>query len=268
MQPGGVESFDEKPFVQAAELLVQGDEPERALNLLNLLPAYYRDNPPLGVQKLRQDILQSLITPHAYMTAGLDAEVKEEQAEALLGGLLRGRLVLAEVQRYNELGLTPHIIDMGPGEYFVPIGLQRVGARFTYWDVVFDQNTQAAAHPIIQKVRVKEAKPGQPIIFLALELIEHLASEQDIAIEAYRYAGKAPDRVHLSTPQYCYDGRTKAWRKPCGLPHLRCYTPKEFLTAAQNLFPTHQWSVYQGQIMSLRGQRQDKIDQAPFNIEQ
>jgi hypothetical protein len=261
---GQVQSFDENVAVKFIEMLVEGDEVERALWVLDNLPAFYRDNPPFKLARLRQDILGALCTPHAYLSSGLDAEVKPQDCEHLLNTMLRGILVQREVARYNRRGLVPHIVDVGPGEYFVPIGLQAKGFRFTYWDVAFDQNTQRAAHPILKEVRQERAQEDQPLIFLALEIIEHLPSPTDLVTEALRHCGRWPDRAHLSTPYYTYDGSKKDWRKPCGLPHLRAYTAKEFAAVVEKLFPNYKFELFPSQIMSLRGQRFDKIDPDPI----
>lgn len=261
---GQVDTFDETVAFKYIESLIDADEVERALLVLNNLPAFYRDNPPLKLANLKRDILSSIVTPHAYLSSGLDAEVKPEQGKYLLDTLLRGMLVQREVARYNRFGRMPHIVDMGPGEYFVPIGLQASHMRFSYWDLAVDQNTQKAAHPMLEEVRRNKPQEDQPLIFLALEIIEHLPAITDITVEALRHCGRWPDRVHLSTPCYTFDATKKNWRKPCGLPHLRAYTPKEFVQSAESLFPGYQFEVFPSQIMSIRGMREGKIDSDPI----
>lgn len=261
---GQVDTFDETIAAKYIESLLDADETERALLVLDNLPAFYRDNPPLKLANLKRDILSAIVTPHAYLSSGLDAEVRPQDCQHLLNTLLRGMLIQREVARYNRFGRIPHIVDMGPGEYFVPIGLQASHMRFTYWDLAVDQNTQRAAHPILQEVRKKEPEADQPLIFVALEIIEHLPNVFDIATEALRHCKRWPDRVHLSTPCYTYDATKKDWRKPCGLPHLRAYTPREFTAIAEQLFPRYQFEVFPSQIMSIRGMREGKIDSDPI----
>lgn len=265
---GAGEGFDEDLVCRYVEILVDADEVERALLVLDNLPAYYRDNPPLRLQKLRQDILAAMVTAHAYMSCDLDAEVKPDQSLLILNHLLRGKLIDLEVGRYNAQRLEPHIVDLGPGEYFVPIGLSQKDREFTYWDIAMDRNTQKAAHPIIEKHRLKKAPSDRPLIFLALEVIEHLAAPRELAVEAIRHCGRWPDRVQLSTPQYTFDSRKgKSWRKSCGLPHLRAYTPNEFIKEAQSIFPGYQWQFFASELMSLRGMREDRIDTEPVVIQ-
>lgn len=264
---GTVQSFDEDVICKFVETLVEGDEVERALLVLDNLPALYREHPPLKIQKLRQDILSAMVTAHAYLSCDLDANVNEEQGEALLKGLLRGKLVLEEVTRYRKKGFHPEIVDVGPGEYFVPIGLSRLGFDFTYRAVAFDQRAAEAARSFTDRAAKQgDASKEKALIFLALEVIEHIASPRELAVEALRHCGRWPDRVHLSTPCYTYDGRKKEWRKPCGLPHLRAYTPQEFLSTARDIFPGYEWQFYHGQIMSLRGMRADRLDTEPVEV--
>ncbi len=265
---GSVQGFNEEDVIRLVTTLVEGDEVERALLVLDNLPAFYRDNPPINVQKLRQDILSSMVTAHAYMSATMDSEVIPERADWELENLLRGKLVRCEVERYIKRGFHPHIVDVGPGEYFVPIALDRLGYDFTYKPLAMDQKAQRAALPFTEKhVSAGDPSKEKAQIFLALEVIEHIASPRELAVEALRHCGRWPDRVHLSTPCYTFDGRAgKDWRKKDGLPHLRAYTPREFIREAESIFPGYQWEMYNGQIMSLRGQRRDRIDSEPFDL--
>lgn len=259
-------SFDPALCEKYVLSLIDHEEIERALYVLDNIPAYYRDNQPENLVKLKKDILSSLCTTHAYMIGNLDSEVLLAAASNVLALTLRGQLLEAEVSGYNNVGLSPHIVDMGPGEFFIPLGLiQKKNYKFTYDPLVVDQKTQKFAMPLIEDVLAKKnPSPINPQIFAALEVIEHLPSIKDITIECLRHCGEWPERIHLSTPKYTYDNSTKVWNKPCGLPHLRAYTPREFVQAAHELFPNYVWQLYDGTIMSLRGQRHDKIDSKPL----
>lgn len=250
--------------VKYVENLIMNDEVERALIVLDNVPAHWRDHPPVELKKLRSDILAAMTTAHAYMSSDLDSAVNKETAIDNLRFNLRGRLAEAEVRKYNELGHAPHIVDVGPGEYWIPIALKNLGLKFLYHDVGMDQRTKKSAHPLI----VDHLAPwpndsaSRPRIFMALEIIEHLPEPRDLAVEAQRHCGGWPDRIHLSTPLYCYDPEPKDWRKPCGLPHLRAYTQLEFLDTAKKIFPGYVWQLYVSKIMSLRGLRQDVAESA------
>lgn len=259
-----VESFNVQTAIQFIEMLVEGDEVERALLVLDNLPAYYRDNPPFELVRLRQQILGAICTPHAYLSSGFDDKVRPEQAVDMMRMHRRGQLVELEVKRYNGKGRKPHVVDFGPGEYFIGLGLKGAGYDFTYDDIAMDQNTQKVAHEHLQAQRV-EPDGEEPRVFVALEIIEHLPNELELATEALRHCDRWPERVHLSTPRYTYDGGKKDWKRKNGLPHLRAYTPFEFYEKVRRIFPGYRWDFCSNEpILSLRGQRQDMIDSEPL----
>lgn len=260
--------FDLELCQRYVEMLINNDEVERALMVLDNVPAKYREYIPEPLAKLRSDILAAMTTAHAYMSSDLDSNVRPETAVANLRFNVRGRLIETEVRKYNEMGHSPHIVDVGPGEYWIPLALKELGLKFLYWDVAMDQKTQAIAHPLLSGHRSPwpDDSVSRPRIFLGLEIIEHLPEPRDLAVECLRHCGGWPDRVHLSTPLFCYDDADKDWRKPCGLPHLRAYTPGEFVETAKKIFPGYQWQLYADRIMSLRGLRNDVSDGANVPI--
>lgn len=253
---GEVECWDVTPFLKAAEILIHSDEPERALHLLNNIPARYRDAPPPDVRRLKEEILGAMVTAHAYMTNDMDATVSVENSLHTFEALHRAKRIKEVVMKLNADGHIPHIVDMGPGEYWLPIGLEHLGARFSYHDIGMLGRTARQARELISAhlFADKPASNGkQKTIFCALEIIEHLPSPQDIAIEAARYCGGTPDYVFLSTPLYTYDGKDKNWNRDCGLPHLRAYTPNEFILEANKLFPGFTFSMSADEILLIEG---------------
>lgn len=257
-------NFDPNLCEQYCRMLIEHDEVERALLVLDNVPAYYRDNMPSNLVKLREEIFAACCTTHAYLTSNCDSDVTADKAMGVLTGTARGVLIKAEVERYNAKNEIPHIVDMGPGEYFVPIALKQLGLKFSYWPIALDKRAGEAAWPLIQSHVKPKPHHHDPVIFLALEVIEHLPSVQDIAIEAFRHCGTNPHRIHFSTPMYTYTTEHSDWSKPTGLPHLRAYTPAEFNAEVQKLFPNHALEVYTSQIMSIRGVRRDTPDDGPL----
>jgi hypothetical protein len=73
------------------------------------------------------------------------------------------------------------------------------------------------------------------------------------------HAGRRPERIHLSTPLYTFDNKHDDWRET-GLPHLRAYTPQEFIQTAAGLFHEYAWHFHADPVMCLRGMRRDVID--------
>lgn len=249
MNLGEPRDFSAQPFIAAAEQLMRADESERALAVLENLPAYYRDHAPSEVLEMRRAIMESLLTPHAYASVDFDSEVGRDVLEVLL----RGRMVKATLDQIDK---PVHIVEMGPGEYWLPIGLYNRGYQFTYQDISLLQRTGRQARAIVPGVWRSNGppQPEVPRIFVAFELIEHLADPREIAIEAARHCG-TPDYVFLSTPLYTFDTKPD-WRKLNGQPHLRAYTPREFINTACEIFPGYKWELEADQIMVLKGSRQ------------
>lgn len=240
-----------------AEALLHHDEVERALWVLANLPAVYRDHIPAQVTKLRQEILASMCTPHTYLTCPKDTDVETPARSAeLLRQFLRGVLVEAQVKDWNKAGYTPHLIELAPGSFFIPLGLKHLGYAFTYKPITLRQDTLSTAlnHITLTEVCPRQADgSSQPMLFIAHELIEHLASPFDLSIECAKHCGRQPEQVHLSTPCYTYDVSVKDWKRPMGLPHLRAYTPTEFIETAFRVFPGYDWKLHQSPVMSLCG---------------
>jgi hypothetical protein len=250
------------------EALVDADEVELALKALDCVPARYRDVRNFDLERLRCDILSAMVTPHAYLSSGLDCEVSYSQAQITMAGTARGLYILDEVKRYNQKLLSPHIVDFGPGEYFIPLGLADKQCNFTYDPIAMDQKAKVVADDLLHSLHIgKIPVEGSPYIFIAFEIIEHLPGIMDIATEALSRG--TPERVYLSTPLYTYDGTgPKNWRKKNGLPHLRAYTPNEFLKACMSLFPTYTWQIdTRGLNLLARGMNPDKLDQEPLPIQ-
>lgn len=248
--------WDSKPFIEAANILVAADEPLRALKLLKELPGFYRDNQPPEIHALIRKIHQYLATPVFYAGNFWDTQVQDvDKATSALDGLLRGILIRQDVEKYNQQKITPHIIDLGPGEYWLPIALSHKGFHFTYQGVGLCKEAEMKARALLPG-HIVDKKPAHnpPTIFVACELIEHLHNENDILVEFERNQADA-EIIHVSTPKYTYD--TKAdqieWENKGCLGHLRTYTPKEFQDVVQSMFTGYNWGYCDSYIMHLRG---------------
>jgi len=258
MNVGQIPSFDERYFLGCAQILVDADEPERAIHLLTKgLPAYYRDNPTPSIKAYIQYIQMALMTGNAYADCKDDSIFCDdtERAKQILNNTLRGQLVVSSIQEYNSYEKTPHIVEMGPGEYWLPIGLKAEGLKFTYQDIAVNEFTKDKSKSITRSVWNGTA----PLIFCAQEVIEHLTNPHDLAIELMRTTyGQGANEIHISTPLYTYDGSPKPITKlkRNGLPHLRAYTPNEFYSEAIKIFgASYKWELQVSQVMSLVGKK-------------
>ena len=255
---GKLQFWDEEPFLKAAEILVAGDEPLAALDLLkNKVPAYYREKRPPAFQKIINDIEKLLCTPTFYMTNKYDAMVRDTDSEFIVENTFRGTLIRDDVKRFNATGQTPHIVDLGPGEYWLPIGLSKLGHNFTYKDIGLCMEAQKKAYPLLERHLTLPEKDA-PSIFVACELIEHLHHENDIRIELMKQ-GRTFDIIHMSTPKYSFDGSKNKlnWRDLGDLGHLRTYTPREFQDVVADMFPEYNWAYGDQQVMHMKGTLKD-----------
>ena len=252
---GSCEFFSLKPFLDAANILVAADEPMRALSLLDNLPGFYRDHIPAEVVELKNRIYSLLATPAFYATNPYDQLVRHETADQVVVSTLRGQLILKDVKDCNEKNQTPHIIDLGPGEYWLPIGLKKLSCKFTYKAIGLCNNAHLLAREHIAQEMDANPDPQSPRIFVACEIIEHLHHEQDLRVDLERNGGNA-QILHFSTPKYTFDGRASQldWTKKGDLGHLRTYTPREFQLVVTRMFPEYNFSYVDSQVMHMRGE--------------
>jgi len=193
--------WNSEHFIKAADILVAADEPLKAIQLLDNLPGYYRDFPPQEILDMKKDIKAKLATATFYQKEDSPGIGTYEDIKPVASTLLRYELIKNDVSEYNKAGKTPHLIDLGPGKYYLPIGLKGDGLKFTYQDIGFNGPSQMSfldQHADLYKTK---APVDSPVIFVACEIIEHLHHEDDIAAEMHR-TGCSPDIIHLSTPKY------------------------------------------------------------------
>lgn len=261
MNAGKCEGFDVQDVVKVCNMLVAYDEPVRALQILDGmgLPGYYRDNPPPEILHLKRQIYAKLATPNFYMHNIWDKQVDVERSLNALHGTLRGLLISKDIEALNQAGFTPHIVDMGPGEYWLPIGLHKTGHKFTYEDIGLTVDAPEKAREILPAEVF--TKGDGPAVFVACEIIEHLYNEGDLRVEMQRHARNA-EIIHVSTPKYTFDGRLSQleWWKKGDLGHLRTYTPSEFWTVVTRMFWDYEWVCAEPnntQILHMRGTRKN-----------
>lgn len=252
MNIGEIEGISFEPWLKVANILTAYDDPILALDVLKKLPAYYRDNPPDEIIKLKNKILEKLATP-AFYANSIETEVQGSGAKDYVQGTLRGQLVYKDIKELNEQGIVPHIFELAPGTYWLPIGLLELGLNFTYCARSLNPDTKAQAKRRLGSI-YKESKPEfTKSLFLAFEIIEHLHHLEDIAAEYYRY-GMGASIIHVSTPKYTFDGRQSSinWEDK-DLGHLRTFTPREFCDSVIQMFQGYQWQLHDAQVMQLRG---------------
>ncbi len=246
-----IKSFNPKPFIEAAEMLLCADETLLALKLLDTLPMYYQDHPPKEILSLKREIMAKIATATFYAHhTGFELTVTDEQC-ATYSGTLRNQLILADVRRLNEAEYGPHIYDHGPGEGALPLLLKKAGCEFTYDQVYLNEPTKQATHHRFKDVEYTDKpKAGVPIIWVSTEIIEHLHCENEIRFEMEQRC--FADVIHLSTPLYTFDENVIDWRKIGWLGHLRTYSPESFQAVVHKMFPEYVMAYYQSKIQHIR----------------
>ncbi len=238
--------FNVQCFLDAANELVRLDEVERALQLLNNLPALYRDEEPKAISALRREILAKVATPSWYAEHEALGGVYEADKDNMRT-TLRYQMVANDVKTCKG----PHIVDFGPGPFWLAACLRMDEYKFSYQPICLDSESNRKAWLEFPN-KLKSPPEDQPYIFCALEIIEHLWDERDIQIEAYRHYPRLPDIIHISTPCYAFDPNHLDWRTRDKLGHLRAYTPKEFYGVVSDMFKEYNLEVFQSPILHAR----------------
>lgn len=230
--------FNLERYLDSVDDMINADEVERAQWMLANLPGWYRDHVPERVKQMRERLHRQMFTPVQYK--GLYKNVNLDMTNELHWP---GRAQVTEniVKAMNEKSVTPNIMEFAPGSFWLPHGLTQKGLQFGYESLGLDDD-----HP--------ELKPVDgPNIFIAFEIIEHLANEWEI-YQNYLKFNKPAQTILLSTPLYTYGGGMDNWQTR-ELGHLRTYTPKEFVAKAQEMFQGFTWEVFTDSTIILVGRK-------------
>jgi hypothetical protein len=263
-----IKDFDLNCFLKAAEELLRADETIRALNLLDNLPAYYRQNIPPEVQALKREIMSRIATASFYATSS-DYELSApEDSHIYAANTLRGQLLLHDIKALNSRDLMPHLLDLAPGEYAFVRMLQHNQCLFSY-------QASYVNHPSYQHYKkhfeereldyLRQDNNIRPTVYFCGEIIEHLWQEEEIRYEMERKIGLA-DIIHISTPNMAFDYECTDWRSKGDLGHLRTYTPNEFAIKIIKMFPEYHVQILLSQILHARCVLKQNNFSIPFEV--
>lgn len=261
--------FDLKQYCITIEQLIMSDETKTALYLLDNPPGWYRDNYPEELTTIRRHLYRALDTIKDYTDEPGQMKDNAETIREWIDGRFcfpRGPITLAIVKRLNDQGLIPTIYDFGPGNFWLPVGLLKHGAKFLYYPI--EIHSKALDHAINGipefKTLMEESKnqtPTGPVIFTCFETIEHLWDETEIPRNFERWAQVDPDYVLLSTP-YCQlsNGyRSENWFD-ARLGHVRTLTKSELVEFAQKSWPAFkEWAHFLSDMQVLFGQSEQAM---------
>lgn len=247
--------FDPRPWLEVCNQMLCADETLFALNLLDMVPGYYRDHRDPSLETLRREIQSRIATASFYATdKGCELETTDETCANYVH-TLRAQLIVQDVKACNDNSIKPVVVDYAPGENWLAIVLEKAGLNFCYKPVYVN-------HPTNEKFKYRYEKflpdnssmlglASAPIIFSCCEVIEHMHRPEEIRFDMERYIGKA-HVIHCSTPKYSFAPNVTDWKTIGDLGHLRTWTPSEFQLFIQKTFPDYSFAFYDSQVMHSR----------------
>lgn len=232
--------FDPDIYCSAVEQMIMSDEVDRALRMLENVPAYYRDHPTPRMKEIKESLHRQLFTPAQYHAADIETrECSVQELEQYFPH--RAQILFQKIKELNQNGIKPNIMEIGPGSFWLPYSLRHNLAEFTYEFQSLDKRTLPFDTP---------PESTGINIFVAFELAEHLSNEDEL-YRAYLKFGKNADYLYLSTPLYTCSAVSPNWRENA-LGHLRTYTPREFSSLCVKMFGSdYGWKCYLSETITL-----------------
>lgn len=244
--------FNVEKYLSCVEEMITCDEVEKALWMLENMPAWYRDHYPVEAKQIKDRLLTQFFTTNDYSKD----PVPPDAIGALEHDLDRGQVVVNHCRKIiQEHGLIPHIVEIGPGNYWLPFVLKKENIAFTYFGQSLEPNVQAMAKEKLKPYWAEAPMAASFSMFVAFEMIEHLHNPIEIYQSYLKLAPKDTKAIFLSTPRYTFGGGMGEWYT-AALGHLRAYTPKEFADFAMKYWPEFKWTMYDGHVMCLVGERE------------
>jgi hypothetical protein len=244
--------FNLAAWTEILEGLVQSEDTNLALEILDrMLPSYYRANKPQALKDLERKIRASKYTVHDYAANREDALKTPEHAKLSVQAILRFAILLDEIKKANEADVQPHLVDYGPGDYTLPLGLSSHSLKFTYNPIGLYDAARIDAKKLLEHVWCEHDVKDRPNWYVAYEIIEHLENEWELRQFVDRM-NKLPERVCLSTPLYTYSAGNPTWRDK-KIPHLRTYTPDEFISICKKMFPEYNLKYISSEVQTIIG---------------
>lgn len=244
--------FDPEKYCDAIEMQIMSDEIITALWMIDNMPGWYRENPYPRALEIRSNLYKQLMTTQDYV---MDiSELDSSNAKQLTDDAFtfpRWDVARNWVRMANEQGFIPHIHELGPANYWLPLGLLREGFKFTY----NASSIHVGSIHYQKELRdVWNSKPDTktPVAFICFEMLEHMWNPDEI----YHYFEKLdlkPHTIMLSTPCNTIYGGMDNWSTRT-LGHLRTWTPSEFQDFASK-FRGYNFTLLKHHSMVLEGRR-------------
>jgi len=233
------------------QMNVDSDNVDNALKMAEMLPAYYREGRHDWLEMWIHNTRKKIATINDYASG----EMKEIRKEASLQEFkaMRFQVTLEIVKQWNAQERIPYIVDLGPGEYTLPIGLKDAGCRFTYKPLAITDKIPLQAMKHIEDVYAIAPKFHQPEIFTCFEMIEHSFHPEDV-IDYYHGENLNAEHVLISTPYGALGG---GWNRAYAgmIAHVKDWNTKELNEFAMKHWPWLKWEYIPGPQMLVLGSR-------------
>lgn len=248
--------FSLTDHIKAVESLIKSDEIEMAFKLLDMVPAWERENYPIALTEIKNTLWQNLYSPMTYVNDEDEAAYTYQQVvDQVNSGYCYPRLDIlkALVLNLNAQGWKPWVFELSTSHGPIPIGLKEAGAQFDFYSKNFNQ---AALAKVIEWMGPSwQPSPvlTQKTIFVNFECLEHAFRVEDIRDDYYKL-GIGFDDILLSVPHGTLGGGLPNWETR-RLGHVRTYNLKEFSALAMDYFPGYTWKAWPNVSIVLHGTR-------------
>ena len=248
--------FNLRNHIVAVVQLICSDEIEMAFKLLDMVPAWYRENYPTQLTEIKKTLYQNLYSPMTYVNDADEAAYTYEQVvEQVRVGYCFPRLDILKqlVFKLNQDGEWPWIFELSTSHGPIPIGLKEEGYRFDFFAKNLNQGALFKVKDWMRDHWVEKPKDGQPKIFVNFESLEHAHRMEDVRDEYYKL-GVSFDYIFLSVPLGCLGNGLPDWSTR-RLGHIRGFTKKEFADLAVSFFPGFSWEMTVSHSLVLVGRK-------------
>ncbi len=246
--------WDLETHIKSIIQMIRADEIQIALEMIENVPGYYRDNMPQELIDIKKKLYQNLYDQIEYATDDEEADCTREFGEAQWdNGYMFPRSEIITNLIKSLFPRSPWIFDLGCSHGNLPLGLIKSNQSFTYYGVGMNHRIQQKVKEWVGVHWHEKPVGDQPTILYCTEVLEHMMNPHDLVQSAYK-VGVNFDHILLSVPKYTLGGGLENWDSR-RLGHVRTWTPKEFLSFADKSFPGYQWQYFDAFSMVILGKR-------------
>lgn len=249
--------WDLNKHIEAVVQMIRADEIQIALEMIEQVPAWYRENRPQELEQIRKTLYKNLYDQIEYASDDEEAECTREFGEAQwTNGYMfpRAEIIADIVRKHNKAGdICPWIFDLGCSHGNLPLGLLKEKLGFYYKGVGLNGRIVEKVKEWVGGYWLDQPAEFVPNILYCTEVIEHCMNPMDIVQSAYK-VGVNWDYILLSVPLGCLGGGLPDWDTR-RLGHVRGWTKQEFVEFAAKHWPGYQWELTVAPSMVLVGKR-------------